>query len=123
MGQPMERAAGRERKSGRTATGTDRAVLGDRRRACILSHLVNMEESTAERSELAEEVRRDELKNPDESEQPTRESIEIDLHHNQLPRLEDAGFIEYHRRQGTVRYDGLPDQRLLERTSLEGISH
>lgn len=37
-----------------------------------------------------------------------RENIRVDLHHTQVPRLAEAGILEYDRRQGTLRFRGDP---------------
>lgn len=109
---------GTEGTSQRATTGADFVALDDRRQTCLLSHLVNMDGNIAERSELVDAVLSAETKNLDKKDQPTKYTIKIDLHHNQLPRLEDAGIIQYDWRQGTVRYDGTPSVE----DQFEGVS-
>jgi len=43
-------------------------------------------------------------------EEETIENFEISMHHNYLPRLEEAGLIDYNDRESTVEYNGAPDQ-------------
>lgn len=37
-------------------------------------------------------------------------NFEISMHHNYLPRLEEAGLIDYNNKESTVEYNGAPDQ-------------
>lgn len=83
-------------------------ALAHSRRRYLLYCLTKASGSVTERSELvaALQVFEEEATEGDAS--PTRESIELDLHHTHLPKLADAGFVEYDTRQGTVRYDEPP---------------
>lgn len=38
------------------------------------------------------------------------ENIEVQLHHCHLPKLADAGFLQYNRSEGTIAYQGPADQ-------------
>ncbi len=38
----------------------------------------------------------------------TREEVRIDLRHTHLPRLADAGAVDYDRRHGTIRFTDSP---------------
>lgn len=68
-----------------------------------LETLIESTYTTITLSELAEEIALDEA--PSDSEIPTEVAdIEIGLHHNHLPKLANAGIIEYDRRSKTVRY-------------------
>lgn len=102
------------------------SILSSRRRRFALYHLVWSEEQVVERAELAEAVLEYEGYDGETGEPPPTASVVTDLHHGVLPRLQDEGYIEYDRRQGTVRYDGPPEHenclaalRTLERTGAE----
>lgn len=89
---------------------TDGRVLADPRRWCVVEYLLEADERVVERSELAAAVSRAE---PDDEGSDRRcgspvRAVEIDLHHNQLPRLDEAGVVAYDERSGTVRYEGHP---------------
>lgn len=83
-------------------------VLADRRRRYLLYCLAQATDGLAERSQLVDAVAAFEAAAPGEEEPPPAGSIESELHHCHLPRLADAGFVDYDRRQGTVRYDPSP---------------
>jgi len=91
-----------------TTADPDFAVLAEWRRVCILTHLVNMEALETDRAQLVEVVFESEIQDPNRTTQPDRDAIDVDLHHHQLPRLEQAGLITYDWRHGTVQYDGSP---------------
>lgn len=88
--------------------GTAFHVLSDRRRRYLLYRLVSTADGVAERSELVDAVRAFEMADGDTADVPTEEACGADLHHRQLPRLDEAGVIDYDARQGTVRYRGTP---------------
>lgn len=78
-------------------------VLADKRRRLVLHHLA--EDQSAELDELVDSVC-----DSVESDPP---DVSAALHHNHLPRLDDAGILEYDSRSGSVRY--------YEHEPLEGI--
>jgi len=87
-------------------------LCADSRRRAVIRTLVRSEGSAMEFSSLVSAVA--------EVEGADRESISIDLHHNQLPRLADAGIIEHDPRTDTVRYGGDADiEAVMERLSPE----
>lgn len=81
-------------------------VLADRRRRYLLYYLSAIPGETAERSELVRAVRAYETATADADRLPEPEAVAVDLHHHQLPRLEEAALVDYDRRQGTVSYTG-----------------
>lgn len=83
-------------------------VLSSRWRRYVLYYLCEMPGQVVERDRLVEAVRYCDAADRDTSGVPSRDAVARDLHHDHLPRLDDAGVIEYDRRQGTVRYDGRP---------------
>lgn len=83
-------------------------TLADTRRRYLLYCLTRDPAEVRELSELAADVAAVEEAADVSVESPTSESVEIDLHHRQLPRLADVGLIDYDTRQGTVRFTGSP---------------
>ena len=83
------------------------SVLSNRRRRRVLYSLVDGEESVVECSQLVRRLA-DGPATIGASDDSSEAAVARDLHHVHLPRLEDAGIVEYDRRQGTVRFDGLP---------------
>lgn len=84
------------------------SVLSARRRRYLLYFLFEMTGRIAELSQLVETIRYCEAGNDVSAEVPEEDDVIIDLHHNQFPRLEEAGIIEYDPRHGTVRYTECP---------------
>lgn len=84
------------------------SILSDRRRRYLLYFLFEMSGRTAEFSQLVETIRYCEAGNSEVAEVPEEDDVVVDLHHNQFPRLEEAGIIEYGLRHGTVRYEESP---------------
>lgn len=74
-------------------------VLADRRRRRLLAYLAGTDDGVATVSELADHVAADDA---------DPERVTVSLHHAHLPRLEDAGIVEYDARSETVRYRGDP---------------
>lgn len=86
-----------------TAAGTDMGVLADDRRRAILA-IVDAADGTISREHLAREVAsRTDVGCRSET---TVEEVAIQLHHNHLPRLEEAGLIHYNSDDGFVTYSG-----------------
>lgn len=93
------------------AIGTDLALqlLADDQRRRVLSHLADSNGSTTI-DKLVESVftNTSSQRDPDE----VREQIALNLHHNHLPRLQDAGLIENDPSGETIRY--YPDDHVQE---------
>lgn len=83
-------------------------ILSERRRRYLLYYLRNATKGVAERPQLVAAVHTFENEDSATEKVSTEDSIQKDLHHVQLPKLADAGFISYDLRQGTVRYDPTP---------------
>lgn len=83
-------------------------ALSDRRQRYVLYKLSAMDGDEIAESRLVDAVYGPEMGNTDVRDERRKNAIEVDLCHNRLPRLEDAGFIEYDRDSGVVRYDGSP---------------
>lgn len=89
-----------------TDTGTaDRVLpaLTPARRRLILAYFEDSMEQTATLDVLTGYVARQE-----EIESTTQERARVLLHHADLPKLADAGLIDYDARTRTVRYWGAP---------------
>lgn len=85
------------------------SVLSNRRRRRVLYSLVDSEDAVVECSQLVRRLADGPVTiGASEDDGSSEASVARDLYHVHLPRLEDAGIVEYDRRQGTVRYDGLP---------------
>ncbi|MFC7081107.1 DUF7344 domain-containing protein [Halorussus caseinilyticus] len=92
----------------RTTTGTDLdqlfEVLADGYRRRVLAYLDDTDDGIAAFSELVEHVADD----SDGESTDDHERIAVNLHHNHLPKLEDANVVEYDPRSEVVRYRGDP---------------
>ncbi|AEH38265.1 DUF7344 domain-containing protein [Halopiger xanaduensis] len=84
------------------------SLLSNSRRRWLLYALATADGAVVERSQLVSWLADVEASGAAESNDALEGRIAHDLHHNQLPRLEAAGIVDYDPRQGTVRYDGLP---------------
>lgn len=73
-------------------------LVADTRRRSILETVLEGEADRVEFSTLVEEIA--------DREGASRESVTVDLHHRQLPELDEDGVIEYDRYDGTVRFEG-----------------
>lgn len=80
-------------------------VLADSRCRSIILYFRNTSAEAATVADLTSEVET----------HATEKEIAIQLHHSALPRLDEAGIIEYNTRSNTVRYldHGIP-QTLIE---------
>ncbi|RBI62473.1 hypothetical protein DMJ13_11485 [halophilic archaeon] len=101
---------GGDGSSGGTSFDELLQIVADRHRRSVLYCLQDANEDVASFDELREHLLARDL-DIDDSERAT-----IALHHRILPRLEDAGLVEYDARSDTVRYreDDLAE-RLLDR--------
>lgn len=79
-------------------------LLADRERRAILRHLTACSDDVTTCDDLADQLHaeraRREESNPDEA------AVESRLHHVHLPKLREAGLLEYDRRNKHVRYWG-----------------
>lgn len=91
-------------------TGKTFAALAEPRRRALLEHFLSGEVDVASFDELAEVL----LAHDGSPE--TRRAALVQLHHVDLPTLEDCDLVEYDRHSETVRYRGSP---IVEET-LEG---
>lgn len=95
-------------------------VLADRRRRIVLNHLRDSDEEWVPAGDLAERIAAWEVELAD----PTSvsvESIEIDLVHGHLPKLDAAGVVDYDGEGRRVAYRGAdPLERFLDFSRREG---
>lgn len=83
-------------------------LLSDARRRYLLYYLYTINEDVAEFEAAVDGVYEYEAAGTDTGDHATRENIKIELHHNHLPRLANAGVVDYDRRHGTIRFTGNP---------------
>ena len=81
-------------------------LLADRRRRFALAYLADAADGAVTFEALAEAVAARECEGSGVVPDDRRTDVEVSLHHNHLPRLADAGLVEYDRGTGTVRYRG-----------------
>lgn len=109
-------ATGRvESEEVRSRLDTTLASLADQRRRDVLYVLGERETSTTDA--LARHVAaRDAGVGVEDVPAEDREQVKIDLYHNHLPVLADAGLLDHDRRSGAVRYHRPPEtlERCLE---------
>lgn len=88
------------------------SALADRRRRLVLS-LASRSSTSITREELAEAMIAREraigLGNRTESKREPIDKLATKLYHQHLPKLENAGLIEYDHDDGTITYVGHPD--------------
>lgn len=78
-------------------------VLADDRRRTILT-IVESENGAVARADLARELAA--LETDGEPAASRVENVTVQLHHRHLPKLADAGLLEYDREDGTITYQG-----------------
>lgn len=76
-------------------------ALADRERRAVVAHFMTEDSNTASVNDLITQYQ--EMTGDEDI---SANSLEIRLHHQHLPKLADAGIIEYDARSQTVRYHG-----------------
>ena len=77
-------------------------ILANPRRRLLLEYLRDVPEQTCSFEEVTKYIiKQIAVRN---GEQPNHDTIQIDLQHHHLPKLADAGIIEYDVRSQTIRY-------------------
>lgn len=110
---PNERGARAEFHVDETPRDVDPAIfeaLVDRRRRYVLFSLLDTSDGVAELDDLAEQVRRWERAADGADPEAHRDRVLASLYHVDVPRLADAGLVEFDPRSKTVRYRGDEDQ-------------
>ena len=82
---------------------TDQALraINSKRRRAVLQHLRPTDESAVKLDELAEAV----VERTDDTREDF-ETVEMELHHRDLPQLDATGILKYDGRTQTTRYHG-----------------
>lgn len=88
------------------------ALLASRRRRLALRGLRGAEGDWVAAATLADYVAE---RSTDVGGGATRRTVRVALHHVELPKLADAGVVDYDRAAGRARYRGGPDADLVER--------
>ncbi|WP_435348337.1 DUF7344 domain-containing protein [Haloarchaeobius sp. HRN-SO-5] len=84
-------------------------ALGDPRRRQLCAYMHTADRSVFGVDELVDELlRRVETR----ADTPDRTQLEVRLHHAHVPKLTEAGLVEYDSRQGSLRYRG--DERFVD---------
>lgn len=82
-------------------------VLSVARRRYLIYYLLTLDGNVAELEAAVNAVCRYEAAGTEGDDAP-RENVRIDLHYTQVPRLAEAGILDYDRRQRTIRFRGDP---------------
>jgi DNA-binding transcriptional ArsR family regulator len=92
-------------------------LVADQHRRRVIHHLRQEANGATTFDDLVDQVRE---RAPDAKNGPPqdRDELAIQLHHTHLPKLADAGVVEYDHRSGAVRYD--PDEQV--ETVLDSLS-
>lgn len=83
-------------------------VLSVARRRYLIYYLLAVDGNVVEFETAVNAVYQYEVGGAEPDDDVPRENVRIDLHHVQVPRLVEAGILEYDRRQGTIRFRGDP---------------
>ena len=96
-------SGGRRERRRRLSRSDVHHLLASTRRRAILSYLQRQPDQPVEFDELVEACLNDDARM--EGKRAGRLQVEADLHHVQLPALDDAGVVRYDPDEGTVEYD------------------
>ncbi|WP_224332585.1 DUF7344 domain-containing protein [Haloprofundus halobius] len=69
-----------------------------------LYYLYGMNGDVTRTEDVVEAVREYEAAGTETDEPPTREQVSVDVHHSKLPRLDEAGLVDYDVRQNEIRF-------------------
>jgi DNA-binding transcriptional ArsR family regulator len=100
-------------------------LLKNRRRRYALYCLNEAEDEVLTLKELVDQLVRWEAKWGDGETAPTdeRQTIRVELHHNHLPRLAEAGLVDYDTRSQTVRNATEPSVATWAEDAHEEVPH
>jgi len=99
--------SGSDRETGGRSFSNSIEALASHRRRRVLYYLLDTDDGLVPTDDLVDHVLEHDPKADD------RDEITLSLHHVHLPKLSDAGLIEYDTQGGTVRYR--------ESTMVEGL--
>ena len=117
-GENNERAEIREVRNPAMTEELDTAFdcLRSARRRYLLYHLADNDDPVVTFEEAVAAIREYEGADTGSDEVPPRQSVRTDLLHSHLPRLADAGVLDYDLRTGEIRFEGTgPVEEWLER--------
>lgn len=83
-------------------------LLSNDRCRYLLYYLLETEREAVEFEEAVNAVYEYESAGTDGEDCPSREEIQVALHHSHVPRLADVGVVDHDYRHGTIRYTGDP---------------
>lgn len=83
-------------------------LLSDSRRRYLLYYLSSINGNVAEFEAAVNAVYKYETAGTEGDDQTSQRNVQIGLHHSELPRLADAGVLDYDRRHGTIHFTGHP---------------
>jgi hypothetical protein len=88
-------------------------VLSDHQRRQLVGYMHASNEDIFHLDDFAQII---DIQETDFSEvdEKNRKQVKIALHHRHLPKLADAGLIEYDSRHGDVRYRGTTDSEIVD---------
>lgn len=93
-------------------------ILSQRERRYILNYLVDSSTEVVPIDEVVKQIVRSETERLDEM--PNRDHLELSLYHIHLPKLTDAGLLEYDSQSQQIRYWGNEQvEKWLERIQRE----
>lgn len=95
----LEGGTGKNSGTGRDAVDETLRALADARRRAIVRYLVESDDNVVTREESVEHLRRVGF-------EETRDELLTVVHHSHLPKLADAGLVEYDSGRQTIRYLG-----------------
>lgn len=79
-------------------------ILSQRERRSTLNYLVDSSEEVVPIDEVVEQIVQAESERIDKL--PNRDHLELSLHHIHLPKLTEAGLLDYDSRSQQIRYKG-----------------
>lgn len=83
-------------------------LLSAARRRYLLYYLMELDTEVAEFEAAVDAVYKQEVNSTDSGDHATREEVRLDLHHMQIPKLVEAGVVDFDPRHGTIRYADQP---------------
>ena len=81
-------------------------ALSVARRRYLIYYLLSLDANVVEFEAAVNAVYKYEAAGTENEDTTLRENVRVDLHHTHVPRLANAGLLEYDRRQGTIRFRG-----------------
>lgn len=92
-------------------------VLSDHRRRQLCAYMHSSDEDVFDLDHIVQMIVSQENESSEISDK-LRERVKIDLHHRHLPKLDDAGLVEYDPRNSDVRYRGTTDSDITDVSKL-----